>query len=189
MLLLTLAGVQAEAALYLDGGDGHILLGNLGGSTFYLQAQADLSDEELAPDARVLEESRRQKSRAREPLFDRPFLRDNLVRHSSVSLRRLVDATGRRLALAFYTVEGEDPQVIQSKLENLIEQALGANLSRYRVTLRQPWFELASTVALSIVSYALHHRYDENSEQLHYSFLNLSPRASIEPSHTQNIKL
>lgn len=145
VLLLMLAGVQAEAALYLDGGDGQILLGNLGGSTFYLQPDADLSNEELAADAQALEQACRLKSVQREPLFERPYLRDNLMRATSVSLQRLVDENGIRLAVAFYTVEGEAPQAVQAELETLMAQTLGANLSRYHITLRQPWFEPAFT--------------------------------------------
>lgn len=145
LLFLHLAGIKAEAALYLDGGDGEILLGNLGGSTYFLCPKPGVGEAEMNADASALDVLCREKSRERQSLFDRPFLRENLLRHGSVFARHMDDENGSRLMVAFATVDGEDPVSVQSEIETLMNEALGERLARYDVKLRQPWFEPAFT--------------------------------------------
>ena len=52
---------------------------------------------------------------------------------------------GRKIpAIAFYTLPGEAPAVIQQELEALVRDALGERMERYRLEYRVPWFEPAA---------------------------------------------
>jgi acetylornithine deacetylase/succinyl-diaminopimelate desuccinylase-like protein len=145
LLLLHLAGIKAEAALYLDGHDLEILLGHLGGSVFFLWPNPVLDEAVCTRCAQDLGAACRALSTQRASLFDRNLLHDNLMRYQSICLDERCDHRGRFLALRFYTVEGEDPTTVQAELEKLIEDTLGENAKDYRVVLRDPWFEPAFT--------------------------------------------
>lgn len=145
LLLLALAGIKAQAALYLDGMDTDFLLGHLGGSHFTLRPRASLGDADIAAHTAALDAACREISAPRAALFEEPLLRDNVMRHESVNCAMLRDAQGPYVVVRFYTVEGEDGEQMQRELEAMIRGTLGEAFSQYDMTLRYPWFEPART--------------------------------------------
>jgi acetylornithine deacetylase/succinyl-diaminopimelate desuccinylase-like protein len=143
LLLLMLAGVKAEAALYLDGYNMEILIGCLGGSTLFLRPVAPLSPDDLAQDLCALRIGCEQLSRQRSVLFDRPMFRENAMRDCSVqAVSRGVEG-GAFLVVMFYTLPDEARAEIATAVEQTVHKALGERTDRYRVTCRAPWFEPA----------------------------------------------
>lgn len=142
-LLLTLAGVQAESALYLDGADQHICIGNLGGSNLYLRPRAALSPSALADHAARLQTVSEALSRQRAPLYEGSLFRDNMTRDRSVVFRRDSDAQGSHFILHFYLLPGEERATFCEALEAAVSQALGEAFSHYTLAYREPWFEPA----------------------------------------------
>lgn len=145
VLLLHLAGVQAEAALYMDGYDSTILLGHLGGSTFFLQPNSDLSDEDFSACLNELDVTCRYLSQQRETLFQGNLLEDSVMRCQSVIAGQRQKEDGPIITIRFYTVEGEEPAEVQRRLEQLIDRTLGEDRAKFSIEVGQPWFEPAFT--------------------------------------------
>jgi acetylornithine deacetylase/succinyl-diaminopimelate desuccinylase-like protein len=144
-LLLHLAGVRADAALYLDGYQMEINIGCLGGSNLYLRPKpgSGVGEPELLRDLRRLAEAAHEMSLRRAPMFDLPMYADNIMRESSVLTSRRDDAAGPQLAIHFYTLPDEEPAAFMRELEAVIDGALGPDAAGYTRSYRQPWFEPA----------------------------------------------
>lgn len=137
LLLLMLAGIRAEAALYLDGCERNVLLGNLGGSSIILRPTNGARPE---AHRHALVEACARMSARRVSLFDRhPLLRDNPMRDRSVG----VTCAEGALRVNFYQLPGEAPQDLQAAVEALIDTTLGEAAAHYHRTIRTPWFEPA----------------------------------------------
>lgn len=143
LLLLHLAGIKAEAALYLDTRGMTVNIGSLGGSNLYLRPKEPCSEKDLAGDMDRLGGACNMLSRHRERLFERPFYDRNLCRHSSVELFRRTEERGSFILVPFYTLPGEDGREFCKQLETAVDTALGARSSAYRKSYREPWFEPA----------------------------------------------
>ena len=143
LLLLMLAGVKAEAALYLDGLMMDVMIGNCGGSNLYLRPKAQMAKDELQRHAELLKTACKTLSRGRTGLFARPFLETCSVRDASVVLRQCADSRGPFFTLAFYTVPGEDNASVQHQLEDAVEAALGKAAADFDTSYGTPWFEPA----------------------------------------------
>lgn len=143
LLLLTLAGVKAEGAIYLDGYQMNILIGNLGG-TFLILRPRDHAGEELdARHADRLREECRRLSLERAALFLGAFYRDNAMRESSINLMERKDAQGPCFVINFYTLPGEDKTAVCADLELMVKRALGEDQLDYEMNYRSIWFEPA----------------------------------------------
>jgi len=143
LLLLMLAGVKADAALYLDGRAMRPCIGNCGGSNLYLRPNAPMPEETFQRHASALRAAARELSRRRERLFERPFFRDNSQRAASVLHAVRTDAQGPYHLLPFYTLPGEDRDAVCALLGQAVADALGDALSAYALCYREPWFEPA----------------------------------------------
>jgi len=144
MLILQLHGIRAEAALYLDGCDLDVCVGNLGGSVFFLHPSAAVSADELKSDHRALATACEQESERRSPLFAAPPFDRNAMRNASrLVFLRTHEAAGF-LLFAFYTLPGEDREDTERELREFLGSVLGDRLSHYTVSLREPWFEPAA---------------------------------------------
>lgn len=142
LLLLMLAGIQAEAALYLDGGYFDILIGNLGGSHFYLEPVSPVDEATLAGHLARLAAACRQASAARLPLFTpHPYYRRNSHAGRSFIAERRRYRGKSCLMINFYTLPGETPAALDKTLERLVAEALGPAAAGYRRHYRRPWFE------------------------------------------------
>ena len=140
-LLLTLASVEAEEALYLDGGEMTVYIGNMGGSNLLLFPGADVDAAAWERDAAALTRMGERMSAEREPLFDRPFYEENPTRKSSVRFMERELGGRRVLSIPFYTLPDEDPDAFLRTLEQAVSDALGEDLSLYERRMREPWFE------------------------------------------------
>lgn len=142
MLLLMLAGVRAQAALYLDGYCMEIGRGLLGGSNLYVRPRRDdTSDAERRELFRMLTAMAQRLSRQRSDLFDRDGYRDNVIRAASVQTI-LRDDDGSAVRIMFYTLPGEDRSGVQQMLERAVAETLGAgSMGQYALSYREPWFE------------------------------------------------
>ena len=143
LLLLKLADIQAEAALYLDGCEMSLCIGNCGGSNLNLRPREPIGQEEFQIHAAALQNLASEMSRERIPVFDRPFFRDNRQRELSVGVAARTDASGPYHLVSFYTLHGEDRRAFCADLERRVARALGKALSKYSCTYREPWFEPA----------------------------------------------
>ncbi len=143
LLLLALAGVKAEGAIYLDGYRMNVLIGNLGG-TFLVLRPKDPSVKGLdVRHAACLREGCRKLSGQRAVLFDGTFYKDNAVRESSISLIERADAKGPHFIINFYTLPGEEKTSVCAALEAMVEEALGDEGRLYQQDYRPVWFEPA----------------------------------------------
>ena len=140
-LLLALAGIRAESALYLDGYQMKVLLGNMGGSNLYLRPVRPEEHTALAADEARLTAACQAFSAERSDLYERPFFSGNTTRDSSVILHRRRDERGGAFLVACYTLPGEQRNTFSQNLEHRISDALGGRWSRYERTWREPWFE------------------------------------------------
>lgn len=139
LLLLHLAGIKAQKALYLDGCNKVPAAGNLGGSNLYLRPAQSISNETLAADELKLRSACDRLSQTRAGLFDQPMLAGSYIRDQSAAIRRDADHRGAPfLLLYFYTVPGEDGAALQNQLERMIRDEVG---DRYTISCRMPWFE------------------------------------------------
>ena len=143
LLLLTLAGVKAEGAIYLDGYQMNVLIGNLGGTFLLLRPQNPAGKKLNARHADLLREGCRKLSGQRAGLFAGTFYKDNAVRGSSINLIEWKDAKGPCCNINFYTLPGEDKQDICAGLEMMVKEALGEELRDYELDYRKIWFEPA----------------------------------------------
>lgn len=144
MLLLHLAGVRADAALYLDGHLMEIDAGNLGGSNLYLRPIESIDEATMGSHHARLAAAVEAMSLRREPLFDHGLFRENHMRRSSVLIHRRRDASGPFFLIAFYTLPGEAPEPFCAELERVVRDALGDESNRYQRGYRTPWFEPAT---------------------------------------------
>lgn len=142
-LLLILAGIQAQAALYLDGIVQQISLGNLGGSNLYFHPVAPIASDVMSQHGDRLKEVCAALSHKRIPLYDRPLLADNVTRTQSVKFVEYDDENGPHFAIHFYTLPNEDTDAFCAELQEAVRQAMGKDLSLYRTHMREPWFEPA----------------------------------------------
>ena len=143
MLLVMLAGIRAEAALYLDGLEANVSVGNLGGSNLYLYPKQAIDkairDRHIAKLQRLCEVM----SKERQSLFDRPFLAGNPTRDRSLLFLERKIGGKKALTVAFYTLPEEDRDCYLRQLEARVADALGGDASLYEWTYREPWFEPA----------------------------------------------
>jgi acetylornithine deacetylase/succinyl-diaminopimelate desuccinylase-like protein len=142
-LLLLLAGVKAEAALYLDGRGMVINIGCLGGSNLYLRPKEPISREDFAYDVNLLADACKVFSSQRASRFERPFFRQNFAKYCSVEVTQRKDDSGPSILIPFYTLPGEDGATFCKQLETVVENALRERTSAYGKSYRQPWFEPA----------------------------------------------
>ena len=143
LLLLTLAGVQAEGAIYLDGYKMDVLIGNLGGTFLFLRPR-DLAGGRLnARHADLLRAGCRKLSGRRAPLFDGTFYKNNVMRESSINLIERRDEKGPCFIVNFYTLPGEDKKAICAELELMLKETLGEELRDYELDYLKIWFEPA----------------------------------------------
>jgi acetylornithine deacetylase/succinyl-diaminopimelate desuccinylase-like protein len=142
-LLLLLAGVKAEAALYLDGYGMEIDVGCLGGSNLYLRPKNQRSEVIIASDVAILAEICEAFSRQRVPLFERQYFNQNLMKDRSVQIVQKTDERGTFIMIPFYTLPGEDQRAFCYLLEEAVGEALGSSMSAYNKRYREPWFEPA----------------------------------------------
>ncbi len=142
-LLLHLAGIGAEAGLYLDGYAMEIGRGNCGGPTLYLRPRQPVSPEQLDQDLASLKRQAEVVSLNRERLFDRPGFEANWARRRSFLPAPRSDSRGKYLQIGCYTVPGERPEEIEQTLSGLISAALGGRAAAYEQSIRLPWFEPA----------------------------------------------
>lgn len=143
-LLLTLTGVQAEAALYLDGADMQICTGNLGGSNLYLRPRVPLTPEVLVQDTERIKAMCVERSRRRASLYDGSYFADDTSRERSVVYRPDRNAQGPFHIINFYMLPGEEREAYCQKLEEHVRLALGESFAHYALSYREPWFEPAS---------------------------------------------
>ena len=141
LLMLMLAGIKAEAALYLDGTDGYINIGNMGGSFIYLKPIRAIDKEKLSHHALQLEKACQKMKKERDPMYDRPFYENNYARKNSPSLFHLNDVNGNIFMINFYTFPEEKRLPTCKSLEKMVEDALGKDFSDYKLTYNEPWFE------------------------------------------------
>ena len=142
-LLLTLAGVKAEGALYLDGCDMDICIGNMGGSSLSMRPKGVLAPETMSRHGAALDAACKGLSKRRSPLYARPYLEKNVTREGSVLFRREEDAAGPFFKISFYTVPEEDRASFCPELEKAVSGALGREMDSYELRYYEPWFEFA----------------------------------------------
>lgn len=143
LLLLMLSGIQAQAALYLDGGNSNIHIGNLGGSSLYLRPIDPLPETRISDHARLLGKACQNLSRQRTGLFIDRYYQTNFVRESSVAYYLKQDLQGPYHQISFYTLPHEEKTATCRELEAVVAQTLGKDRDCYCHSYRQPWFEPA----------------------------------------------
>ena len=141
MLLLMLAGIKAKSALYLDGLDEIVSVGNCGGSCLYLKPIRPINEKKLNRHTLQLEEECRKMNKERQHLFDRPFFKDNYGRRYSPVLKRCNDVSGNVFGIHFYTLPEEEKLSSCKNLEKMVSNALGKDFSDYTLVYDEPWFE------------------------------------------------
>ncbi|MCX5660874.1 MAG: M20/M25/M40 family metallo-hydrolase [Planctomycetota bacterium] len=151
LLLLALAGVTAEAGIYLDGMDMSVFIGNSGGSNLYLRPKRPIDPALFERDAHRLAAACAALSVEREKVFQRPYFEHSSIRHSSVRFVRREDGHGPFFLIAFYTVPGEAREEICARLERGVAEALGPDAALYDLSYREPWFEPALIDARSSI--------------------------------------
>lgn len=139
-LLLKLRGIQAECALYLDGSDAQVCVGNAGGSNLYLTPLSALSPETSEAHAVALDATCDLESKIRSSLFDRQYFEHNTVREQSLKFRRNPNNPSEFI-VHFYTLPGETREQTEAMLEHVLTQSLGSDVSLYNQRYREPWFE------------------------------------------------
>ena len=142
-LMLHLAGIEAQAAFYLDGVGMEISIGCLGGSNLYLRPHRACSPEDLSSDLSLLTEACEAFSKRRSVLFEKPWFQGNMMTDRSVQATLRTDPTGSFILVPFYTMAGEDSSAFCQELERVVDHTLGSRTSAYRKSYRDPWFEPA----------------------------------------------
>lgn len=138
-LLLKLAGIRAESALYLDGYGLTVFIGNLGGSSLSLATKSSIEKGLRLRHEKSIAETCERLSAERAGLFDRPYYRENWARERSFIFALSAD----RFVIGFYTLPGESRQEMCEVLETRLVEALGDDLELYDTSYREPWFEPA----------------------------------------------
>ena len=141
LLLLMLAGLTAEAALYLDANEKKAIIGNPGGSNMYLRPKENVPLERLADHEQRLRAACGELSRERLPLFNIPSFAENRVTRNSVVFYRKQDAAGPFFLIAFYQPPGEGRTEITFRLNAMVQNAIGEENAWYAASYREPWFE------------------------------------------------
>lgn len=141
LLLLMLAGIRAEAALYLDGREKELCIGNQGGSNLYLRPVSKIDPERLNNHANLLKAACEKASRERIPLFDLPFFRHCGQVDKSFVVYQREESGGPFFLIAFYMPLGETKESACRQLEDMVARTLGKDSSLYALAYRQPWFE------------------------------------------------
>lgn len=143
LLLLTLAGIKAEGALYLDGYQMNVLIGNLGGTFLFLRPR-HLTEEKLnARHADLLRVGCQKLSLKRSGLFDGTFYKDNVTRESSINLIEWKDEKGPCFNINFYILPRDDKKNICTELERMVKKVLGDEWREYTMDYLKVWFEPA----------------------------------------------
>ena len=144
LLLLMLKGIKGEAALYLDGAQMDICIGNLGGSILYLRPKDTFSDELFESHFEKIKQMCMDESKRRSVKFDGlDYFSDNWSRNTTLVVHKRVDSNGRFLMIGFYTLPGEDKALFYGYLTELVSEKIGDDISRYSLSCREPWFEPA----------------------------------------------
>ncbi len=141
LLLLMLAGVRAEAALYLDGGDLQVCIGNLGGSVLDLRPRRPRSADQAARQTARLQAACRAASLERRPLFERDVYRKNLARDQGVAFHAVEDPGGPYYRVVFYLFPEDDRARFRRELEARLTAALGPDADHFVFQYWEPWFE------------------------------------------------
>jgi acetylornithine deacetylase/succinyl-diaminopimelate desuccinylase-like protein len=145
LLLLILAGVQADAAIYLDGTEMDICVGNLGGSNLYLRPHSALPPTLVKEHFEKLRVACEQASQSRSAMFQAFSLyKNNQMRGKSLIPQHFTDQLGDCLMIAFYTLPGEGKTATCEFVEGIATQALGPDFNLYSRSYREPWFEPSS---------------------------------------------
>lgn len=142
LLLLMLAGIKAEAALYLDGCRQEINMGNLGGSVLFIYPRNNISVNYDAHFAQ-LKEACKIKSKERKYLFNRDYFVNNAVRDNSINVIERTDRKGKYLMVRIYTLPGEEKNKIATEIKDLVDCVLGKSTKEYEMKFKEPWFESA----------------------------------------------
>jgi acetylornithine deacetylase/succinyl-diaminopimelate desuccinylase-like protein len=142
LLQLMLAGIQADAAIYLDGTEMDICLGNLGGSNLYLQPYAPIPQGLLREHLEKLMAACSQASLMKSALFEKfDLYKDNQMKDRPFIAQSAQFDSGDGSMIAFYTLPGEDRTTICEQVEEIAANALGQDLDLYSFFYREPWFE------------------------------------------------
>ena len=139
-LLLKLFGIDASCALYLDGADFQVCVGNMGGSNLYLKPKTKIVKEQTEHHANLLEQVCLSYSRERSQLFDIPYFEENMIREKSVQFCRNQEDNSQFI-IHFYTLPSESREDAQLWITSLVEKALGGDKRLYTEHYREPWFE------------------------------------------------
>jgi len=153
-LLLMLAGIRAQSALYLDGTEMKVCVGNLGGSFLYLRPKSPIDPVDRSRYNVALQAACANASKLRAPTYDRQFFRENLRRNQAVILIEWEDENGPYFVVAFYTLPGDSRHEICQELETAVAVAMGEDLCRYSLSYHEPWFEPA---LISVDTPLVHH--------------------------------
>jgi acetylornithine deacetylase/succinyl-diaminopimelate desuccinylase-like protein len=144
LLLLMLKGIKGEAALYLDGAQMDICIGNLGGSILYLRPKQTFSEEGFDSHFEKIKEMCLEESKKRSVKFDGlDYFSENWSRNSTLVVHKRKDENGRFMMIGFYTLPGEDKDLFYEALTKLVSDKLGDDINRYDISCREPWFEPA----------------------------------------------
>lgn len=141
LLLLMLAGLKAEAALYLDGCAMQVCIGNMGGSVMDLHPHPPLSADQATRDGQRLQAACQEASRRRMPLFDREMYRHNLARDHSVAFYAAEDSKGVYFSISFCIFPEEDKASYRQQMEAMVATALGPEAGGYTISYWEPWFD------------------------------------------------
>jgi len=140
-VLLMLAGVKAQAALYLDGYQMNVFVGNMGGAFLYFRPRKALARDVLAGHIKQVSSACQKLSKRRSGLFTQRFFENNATRERSVILHERSDEEGPFFIVNFYTLPGEDKAVFRAELEGVLSESLGEDLSAYAMNYDDVWFE------------------------------------------------
>jgi acetylornithine deacetylase len=143
LLLLTLAGIKAQGAIYLDGYQMSVMIGNLGGTFLFLRPRNLTGDTLNARHADQLREGCKKLSLKRSGLFEGTFYKDNVKRESSINLIEWKDEKGPCFNINFYILPGENKKNICAELEIMVKNSLGNELCEYETDYLKTWFEPA----------------------------------------------
>lgn len=144
LLLLMLKGISGESALYLDGAQMDICIGNLGGSNLYLRPKHTFPEEVFESHFEKIARMCNEESKKRSAKFDgMDYFSENWSRNSTLAIYRRKDENGWFMMIGFYTLPGEDKSLFYEALTKLVSDKLGDDISKYNLSCREPWFEPA----------------------------------------------
>lgn len=141
MLILMLAGIRAQAALYLDHLYGQIGIGTMGGSALRLMSKVTALLSHKKDHAKRLGRFCQEMSVNRARLFERPGYEKNVVRDKSVFLAEKTVNGVSVFTVNFYTFPEDDRRAFGSQLEQGVTRSLGTDAEIYNLSYDEPWFE------------------------------------------------